>query len=206
MSITKQEIKNIINSSNPVILEIGCSDGLDTLEFIQTFNDVNFSLFCFEPDPRNIEEFKKRINDPRVKLFEIAIGEEDGKTTFNQSSTIYSSSLKRPNLVNLNAEWPTIKFENTFDVDVMSIDSFIKQNNIEKIDFIWADVQGAEDMMLKGAKESLINKIRFIYTEYSNVEYYENEPGLNDIIRLIGDNWELIRDYRTDVLLKNKNL
>jgi FkbM family methyltransferase len=206
MSITKQEIKNLINNSAPVILEIGCADGIDTLEFISTFNDLPFKLFCFEPDPRNIEEFKKRIDDSRVLLYEIAIGDKDGLTTFNQSSTIYSSSLKNPNIENIQKTWPMINFENSFDVNVTTIDSFIKDNSIEIVDFIWADVQGAEDLMISGGKNSLIDKVRYMYTEYSNVEYYENEPGLNKIIELMGDNWEVVQVFTADVLLKNKNL
>lgn len=206
MSITKQEIKNLINNSAPVILEIGCADGIDTLEFISTFNDLPFKLFCFEPDPRNIEEFKKRIDDSRVLLYEIAIGDKDGLTTFNQSSTIYSSSLKNPNIENIQKTWPMINFENSFDVNVTTIDSFIKDNSIEIVDFIWADVQGAEDLMISGGKNSLIDKVRYMYTEYSNVEYYENEPDLNKIIELMGDNWEVVQVFAADVLLKNKNL
>jgi FkbM family methyltransferase len=206
MSITKQEIKNLINNSAPVIFEIGCADGIDTLEFINTFNESSFKLFCFEPDPRNIEEFKKRVSDSRVFLHEIAIGDKDGLTTFNQSSTIYSSSLKNPNIENIQKTWPMINFENSFDVIVTTIDSFIKDNSIEIVDFIWADVQGAEDLMISGGKNSLIDKVRYMYTEYSNVEYYENEPSLNKIIELMGDNWEVVQVFAADVLLKNKNL
>lgn len=101
MSISKEKIRSLINKSSPVIFEVGCADGLDTLEFIQTFNDLSFKLFCFEPDPRNIEEFKKRINDHRVFLYEIAIGDKNGLADFNQSSTICSSSLKNPNMKNI---------------------------------------------------------------------------------------------------------
>lgn len=206
MSITKQEIKNLVNKSNPVILEIGCADGIDTLEFLNVFNSNELKLYCFEPDPRNIKSFKEKINDQRVKLFECAIGDKNGVMQFHQSSTIYSSSLKKFNLSNLNAIWPMIQLAEVFDVNVVKIDTFLESNNINLVDFIWADVQGAEDLMLAGATNSLKNKIRYIYTEYSNVEFYENEPSLKDILSIMGQNWEIIADYKSDVLLKNKNL
>jgi FkbM family methyltransferase len=206
MSISKKQIRDLVDKTNPVIFEIGCADGLDTLEFIHTFNDLSFKLFCFEPDPRNLEEFKKRINDHRVFLHEIAIGDKDGVTTFNQSSTIYSSSLKNPNIKNIQDTWPEIQFNNRLEVTVNSLDGFIKDNSIEVVDFIWADVQGAEDLMISGGKNALIDKVRYMYTEYSNVEYYENEPNLNKIIELMGDNWEVIEVFTADVLLRNKNL
>lgn len=204
----KHQIRQLINTSNPVIFEIGAADGTDTLEFINTFNDLDFKIYCFEPDLRNIESFKQKVNDPRVTLFEMAIGDKNGKATFNQSNDIYnlSSSLKKPMMENMKATWPLMDFDKTYDVDVVTLDTFLADNNIDKVDFIWADVQGAEDLMILGGKESLINKVRYMYTEYSNVEYYENELNLNEIIELIGENWEVVQVFTADVLLRNKNL
>jgi FkbM family methyltransferase len=204
----KHQIRQLINTSNPVIFEIGAADGTDTLEFINTFNDLDFKIYCFEPDLRNIESFKQKVNDPRVTLFEMAVGDKNGKATFNQSNDIYnlSSSLKKPMMENMKATWPLMDFDKTYDVDVVTLDKFLEDNNIDKVDFIWADVQGAEDLMILGGKESLINKVRYMYTEYSNVEYYENELNLNEIIELIGENWEVVQVFTADVLLRNKNL
>ena len=204
----KHQIRQLINTSNPVIFEIGAADGTDTLEFINTFNDLDFKIYCFEPDLRNIESFKQKVNDPRVTLFEMAIGDKNGKATFNQSNDIYnlSSSLKKPMMENMKATWPLMDFDKTYDVDVVTLDTFLADNNIDKVDFIWADVQGAEGLMILGGKESLINKVRYMYTEYSNVEYYENELNLNEIIELIGENWEVVQVFTADVLLRNKNL
>jgi FkbM family methyltransferase len=204
----KHQIRQLINTNNPVIFEIGAADGTDTLEFINTFNDLDFKIYCFEPDLRNIQSFKQKVNDPRVTLFEMAIGDKNGKATFNQSNDIYnlSSSLKKPVMENMKATWPLMDFDKTYEVDVVTLDAFLSDNNIDKVDFIWADVQGAEDLMILGGKESLINKVRYMYTEYSNVEYYENELNLNEIIELMGENWEVVQVFTADVLLRNKNL
>lgn len=204
MSINKDYIKSLIqNNPEPIIFEIGAADGLDTLEFIRCFDNLNFKIFCFEPDPRNIESFKKTINDNRVVLIEGAVGDQDGVCNFFQSSTIYSSSLKEPT-ENLFKEWPIIKFENKLTIQTYKLDTFIQNNNIDCVDFIWADVQGVEDLLIKGGEKSFMNKIKFLYTEYSNMAYYKTEPTLSDIIALLGDNWELVADFNTDVLLKNK--
>lgn len=205
-TLTKQQIKKMINKPNPIIFEIGAADGLDTEEILKTFTDPELQLYCFEPDPRNIEAFKKRIHDPRVKLFPIAIGEKDGTMTLQQSSTVYSSSLKQPNLSTLQAQWPSISFDKTVEVEVSSLDSFLAKQQISTVDFIWADVQGAEDMLLRGATNSLHTAVRYLYTEYSNVAYYKDEPTLDDILRLVGPDWKVLRDFGSDVLLKNTRL
>ena len=43
----------------------------------------------------------------------------------------------------------------TKTVNVTTIDEFVKSNNIEKVDFIKADIEGAERDMLRGATEVL---------------------------------------------------
>ncbi len=205
-TLSKQAIKKLLQKENPIIFEIGCADGLDTLEFLKTFSNPNFKIYCFEPDPRNIESFKRNINDKRVTLIEKAIGNIDGEMVFHQSSTIYSSSLKNPNIENIKSSWSDISFENEIKIGATTIDTFIKENNIDTVDFIWADVQGAEDLMIKGAENSLKNKIKYMYTEYAKIEYYKDSPTLPDILRSLGKEWAVLKDYKTDVLLKNKNI
>lgn len=203
---TKQDIGQLVGRPDPVIFEIGAADGLDTEEILMAFPDPKLQLYCFEPDPRNVAVFKQRITDPRVKFFPIAIGDQDGTMTLQQSSTVYSSSLKQPNLPALQAEWPSISFDKTVDVEVSTMDGFLAKHSIPVVDFVWADVQGAEDMLLRGAVRSLEKSVRYLYTEYSNVAYYQDEPNLQGILQLLGPNWQVIRDYGSDVLLKNTKL
>ena len=206
--MNKIQIKNLINKENPIIFEIGCADGGDTLEFINTFNDLE--IYCFEPEPKNIKLVKEKINYSKHFLFEGVISDKNTTLTFNRSRTdnpndlSYSGSIVKPK-EHLN-EWPSIKFDEEITVESITLDTFCDKNNINIIDFIWADVQGAEDLMIIGGSESFKNKVRFLYTEYSNKEYYEGQPNLNKILSLLGDNWEIVNDYGSDILLKNKTL
>ncbi|MBN1068309.1 FkbM family methyltransferase [Clostridium botulinum] len=43
----------------------------------------------------------------------------------------------------------------TTEVKINTIDNFVKENNIVKVDFIKADIEGAERFMIMGAKETL---------------------------------------------------
>lgn len=202
----KIDIKNLINKENPTIFEIGCADGGDTLDFINTFGDLN--IYCFEPEPTNIKLVKQRINYAKHHLFEGVISNLDGELTFNRSRTDnendlrYSGSIKKPK-EHIN-EWPQIKFDEYLTVKSIKLDTFCEQNNIGIIDFIWADVQGAEEDMIKSGLNTFTNNVRYLYTEYSNKEYYEGQINLNSILNLLGDNWELIVQFKDDILLKNK--
>ena len=86
-----------------------------------------------------------------------------------------------------------------------TLDFFCEMNNIEKIDFIWMDVQGAEDNVFLGAKNMLKQNIKYIYTEYSNREYYVNQKNLSQVMEFVGENWKIVTDYGTDVLIVNTN-
>src|SRR5262249_48697220 len=65
-------LKQLIGTDAPVILDLGANDGATTAMFLDTF--PNCTIYAFEPDPRAIAKFRERINDPRARLFEIALG------------------------------------------------------------------------------------------------------------------------------------
>jgi FkbM family methyltransferase len=206
--MNKLEIKRLINKENPTIFEIGCADGGDTLDFINTFE--NLKIYCFEPEPKNIKLVKEKINYPNHFLFEGVISDVNSEIIFNRSRTdnpsdlSYSGSIKKPK-EHLN-EWSFIKFDEQITVKSITLDKFSDDNNIDIIDFIWADVQGAEENLILGGLNTLNNKVRYFYTEYSNKEYYDGQLNLSNLLTLMGDKWELIMDFGSDVLLKNKNL
>jgi FkbM family methyltransferase len=208
--MNKFEIKNLINCSTPIIFEIGCADGGDTQDFVNTFTGTDFKMYCFEPEPTNIEIFKSRNFNDNVKLFEGAVGDYSGYIEFNRSRSSgdynalrYSGSINKPK-EHLN-EWPFIVFDEKTTVPITTLDNFCNSNKISHIDFIWADVQGAEDKLIKGGVEILKNT-RYLYTEYSNKEYYIGQMGLTNLLDVIGNDWEILKDFGTDVLLKNKTI
>ena len=117
-----------------------------------------------------------------------------------------SSSIKKP--TDHLEVTPWCEFNKTIEVDSVTLDSFFEKEELKKIDFVWMDVQGAEDLVFEGAKHLLTNnKIDYIYTEYSNRELYENQMNLKQIMKIL-DNYEIIDFFNesggTDVLLKNK--
>jgi FkbM family methyltransferase len=214
--MNKSEIKNLICKKNPIIFEIGCADGIDTLEFLETFGD-DALFYCFEPDERNANvflnggyrpinpDFTAGIKNKNVVFEKKAVGKVNETITFNQSSTIYSSSLKIPTN-KLFETWPQIQFEKQVLVECVTLDKYVHDNKIDIIDFIWADVQGAEDYLIEGGKNTFDTKVRYFYTEYAYEKYYKDSPSIEDIKIMLGENWQIMIDFGTDVLLKNISL
>lgn len=209
---------NIINDvKNPVIFEFGTCDGQHTnilCSIVKQLNK-NFKYYAFEADPRIIPSFnhnnKLHLND--ITLVQAAIGNTDGEVTFNLSGgeekreghfkqAFYgSSSIRKPKKT--IEYWPDMTFEES---KVMSykFDTYYNTTKPGVIDFIWADIQGAEGDLIDNGQEAL-SMTRYLYTEYSNDELYEGEIGLDEIISKLPGKWSIVEDYGSDVLLKNES-
>lgn len=208
----KEEIKKLLNKENPIILEIGTNDGEDSEQFINCFEKIQ--LYCFEPDPRAINRFKTRMKKySNYKLYEIAISNNNGEIDFhlsggnNPGMPWYgdwdkSSSIKNPKYHLLQHKWCI--FDKLIKVKTKKLDDWAIENDIDYIDFIWVDVQGAEREMIEGAIE-ILKKTRYLYTEFDDVELYEGQPNLNDILKMLPD-FKVVKFIENNVLLKNDKI
>ncbi|UGA44417.1 FkbM family methyltransferase [Bradyrhizobium quebecense] len=205
-----QHILSLLGMSNPVILDIGCNDGTDTAHFLTLCPQAQ--LYCFEPDPRAIARFKKKLgpNLDKVKLLEIAISERNGTIDFHPSNADgdakewdLSGSIRRPK--NHLTEYDWVRFDRPFSVETRRLDDWCSEAGLNTVDFIWMDVQGAEADVIAGGVQTLSNT-RFIYTEYSDRELYEGQLSLQAILDLL-PSFEVAahypREVEGDVLLKN---
>lgn len=66
--------------------------------------------------------------------------------------------------------------EQNFTVDAISIDEYVSENNIEKIDFIKMDIEGAEMKALKGAEQTLIK-----FRPQLAISIYHSNNDMQDI-------------------------
>lgn len=205
------EIRDLVGRDRPVILEVGANCGQTTAELLEVMPDA--VIHAFEPEPRAISEFRLNIRAPNVHLHECAVGATNGTVTFHQSSggeQLYpeyrgsgwdqSGSIRRPR-THLTA-WPWVKFEGQIQVPIVTLDAWAERHGITDVDFIWADVQGAESDLILGAPR-LLRATRFLYSEYSNDEWYEGQATLAELQRLL-PGFELIRRYPMDALFVNR--
>lgn len=197
-------------SDNPVILECGANDGTDTLRFLKDY--LKARVFCFEPDPRNVVNFKKATAEysDRCFLYEVAITDKDDSIQFYQSygrsskhperDHMYSSTIKgiEPHM----KKHPWLKYRKPIQVETMRLDTWLKNVSIPFIDFMWADVEGAEEELILGGTE-FFKKLHYLYIEYDNHESYGGRITAKDICRLL-PNYSLVYKWSNDMLLCNK--
>jgi FkbM family methyltransferase len=195
-----------------VVMEFGAYRGEDTVHLRRTF--PNAQLYSFEPDPRNVGEMRRNGSADQTTLVEAAVSDRDGSASFHLSSAELSiapqwvsdaeysgsSSLKRP--LGTSDVHPWLRFDATVVVPTLTLDTFVRERGIEHIDFIWADVQGAEDLMIAGGKAAL-SHASLLYTECTETSEYEGQIGLEEILERLPGPWEVIQRFPYDVLLRN---
>jgi FkbM family methyltransferase len=185
------------------IIEIGANSGQDTLVLLNI--SPSAQIHAFEPDPRAIAAFKMKEFPPRVTLFETAISAISGVTTFYPSDKWgdnawhQSGSIRNPK--NHLEKYPEVTFSEVVILPTSTLDGWSEKYGIGEVDFIWADVQGAELDMIRGGLETL-GRTRYLYTEYSNDELYEGQISLEELLTLL-PNFRVVADFGGDVLLRN---
>lgn len=112
-------------------------------------------VYAFEPTPGTVNYLRRnsKLYD-NFEVVEAAVSDKDGEASF----TINNLSGE-----DLNTGANTLFAERiesshsseTISVKTVSLDSFVKTNHVERVDFIKADIEGAERYMLEGAKEIL---------------------------------------------------
>ena len=214
-----QELRRLVGKPDPVILDIGCNDGTHTLMFLSLFERAR--VYAFEPDPRARRRFETLVQDSRAHLFATAVAAVDGVTEFYPSDGApsaewaarlpegwdHSGSIRKPKQ-HLDVH-PWCEFRQKIQVEVTRLDTWASKQAVEAVDFIWADVQGAEADLIRGGRQTL-KRTRFFYTEYSNRELYEGQADLVELLAMLPD-FELVHryqgevhQYQGDVLLRNR--
>jgi hypothetical protein len=97
-----------------------------------------------------------------------------------------------------------LQFKQQIKVKVTTLDSWEEHQTLPLIDFIWADVQGAEGDLITGGSRTL-SKVKYLYTEYSNDEWYNGQVTLAQLSAML-PGFKLIRRYAIDALFENSML
>ena len=142
-----------------IVFDVGANIG-QTWEWARV-NEPTSKIYCFEPVSGPFDELKKLVgNDNNTVLEHLAFGEVKGQKTirlFDENSSL--NSLKDDVMNNTNYSKEEV-------VNIDTIDSYCKKNNISKIDFLKIDTEGYELNVLEGAVDMLSSEsISFIYCE-----------------------------------------
>lgn len=142
--INKDEIKTVIDG--------GVCNGIQFFAYKKYFKNLE-KIYGFEP---MYEKFKTELCDyhiqkmPEVCIVPLGLWEKQKELAFvetKQSSASYVQEIKTTR--------PISQFDKVCTVKTISIDKFVIENNIKKIDFVKMDIEGSELPALKGALNTI---------------------------------------------------
>ena len=161
-------------NKNSVIMDVGAHFGYFSL-FASRNSHKDSIIYSFEPSSENFRMQKKNISDNKienVKLFQCAIGDSNGRAKLFHSAN--------PNHSLLN-DGTSASSEN---VEVKTLETVVKENGIQQIDFLKLDCEGAEYRILETLPAEIFQIIKTISMEFHDLKSEKyNNAFLADILR-----------------------
>ncbi len=174
----KQERTTYDLDNNSTVFDIGGYEGDWSDEIICKYNS---NIFIFEPIPNYYINIKNRFKDnSKVKIFNFGLSNKQGKEKFS---------------LNENASSAHKKSKNSIEVELKKISSFIKNNNIKKIDLMKMNIEGAEyDLIQDLIDNNLINKIDNIQIQFHDFIPHAKEK-MNEIQKELNKTHKITYQY-----------
>jgi FkbM family methyltransferase len=154
-------------------IDIGANIGISSVAIATKIGRTG-KLYSFEPLPQFFDTLNKNISSnglENVEAYEMAVTDQTEKVPF------YEKGLSSGIVFQEGAE--------KSEVSTTTIDRFVKEKNIVRVDLINMDCEGSELLVLKGAKETLRkNKVK-IFCEIHHDFLKQLGQSVKDIVQYL---------------------
>jgi FkbM family methyltransferase len=176
--VTRVKLYSLIGKSN-TIFDVGANIGETTLNFAKIIGETG-TVHSFEPDPINHTFIERNINLNNFKnilLFPLGFGDVEGTFkihTFNERN-------KGMNRIIIDTD----NTKSYREIKITTIDSYVKDKNIQKIDLIKIDVEGFEFNVLRGATKTLTEFNPILFIELDNENLRDQKSNSKELITFL---------------------
>lgn len=190
-----------IDLDRKTVLDIGGHIGYHTLVFAKLVGPSG-AVHVFEPNPHNYARMqliiKENVDLARtITLHSFAVSEREGTAKFNFSSNIddqtssgsYIEGSHKPLEDKIYAQ-AGFSFS---EVMTTTIDAFVESHKLDSVTLVKIDVEGAEHLVIRGAKETLLR-----FCPYLLIEIHAPEAFISVCEILIPLNYHLNVLYSED--------
>jgi len=174
--------KEIGINSTDIVFDIGANNGFFSV-FVSKLA-YRGKVFCFEPLPSLYNKIIKNIEinkTDNIVLENIAIAEREGSVDFFESKIHNGchSLFRRSDT------------DNKIQVEAITLEKYVLNNNISQIDFLKMDCEGAEyGILFSLSDDFLTHKIKKISLEYHDDVNEHNHKELVDF--LVNHNYKVL--------------
>lgn len=145
-------IRRLLPAGAPVrqVVDVGANKGLWTAAALAAFPAAH--VHAFEPSAALQEGLHRRYDaEPRVTLNAVALGAAPGSGTLH--SDVEGSGLA--SLTRRRLDHVGVSMDHEQPVEITTLDAYVANNGIERVDVLKIDVEGHELDVLRGAERTL---------------------------------------------------
>ena len=209
-SFEKEILKILKNEKKLVIFDVGCYRGVFTKTMLNLVEKRKYKFYLFDIN-KNVKKYIASLLKLRnVYYNEIALSNKNGIANYYYNSFFESAGSSLSSIVKNDAKWNfsrklifKILFQSSKDfikyqVSTITLDNFIKKNEIQSIDVLKIDIEGSEYELLKGAKTTLKNnKVKIILVEIIGKKNLYDKKEKKILNFLKKRNYSLIKKVNT---------
>jgi FkbM family methyltransferase len=167
----------------------------------------NLSIYGFDADAdacdvANVDLEERQVNW-KEKHIPVALGKAAEERTLYVTKAPMCSSLYPPNepyLARMAGLPELVNLDFSFEIDTITLDQFCQEEDVNEIDFLQIDVQGADLDVLEGAINILNRGITAIQIEVEFSHLYVGQPLFADVDSFLRKNdftlFDLSKSYR----------
>ena len=146
------EYGDVYLNDGDVVFDCGANMGL----FSAVASRYGAEVYAFEAIPDIIDNYlsKTASMNENIRIQNVAVWDKEETLEFSLVPDNIGASYTNQLHPQLHPHWNHNNFKQ-FTVPTITLDAFVEQNGIKRVDFIKADIEGAERNMLRGATRIL---------------------------------------------------
>ncbi len=134
------------------VIDIGAHIGFFSIIFAKRVG-ARGKVIAFEPTLSTYELLNKTIKINKIK--DIVKAEQKAVGDRKDTVKFYVTDIEAHNSNSLSNNQRDYGNEHSIEVEMISIDEYVKENGIGQVDFVKIDAEGAEYSVLKGLKNTI---------------------------------------------------
>lgn len=166
------------------IIDVGSNEG----QFIKSINKLlpGRKIIAFEPIKNCFDILKANTKGLNVTYHNCGLSNYNGTTEINVSENLVSSSILPMEDLHKNL-YPQSKYISKQTIELKRLDDVIQKADLEGNVLLKIDVQGYEDKVIEGGKDT-IQKVSVVIIEFSYEPVYEGQWLFDQTYRYFTDN------------------
>ena len=175
-----------------VVMDAGANVGILSLYFAKVTGPTG-AVHAFEPDSLNIASMQANIKlNPDVKnisIYDLLLWNENKTIDFEEAGTVGSSA------VSISDKSKVVKKQ------AVTIDSWVKNQNLQRLDFIKMDIEGAEIEALDACRDTIARfKPKFAIASYHIVQGEVTYIKVEEFFKSIGYSYKTVTFNKHEII------